>query len=78
MTAEDFAQPPPQKQVIIGQLRELGQTASTSWRRVKYIQTTDGPVIEEIYSKDPTRYAARIDVGFYNRKLQSAIRSVLG
>lgn len=80
VTAEDFAQPPAQKQkqAIIQQLRELGQGATTSWRRVRYIETTDGPVIEEIYSRDPGRYAAKIDVDFYNKKLQEAIRSVIG
>lgn len=80
VTAEDFAQPPAQKQkqAIIQQLRELGQGATTSWRRVRYIETTDGPVIEEIYSRDPGRYAAKINVDFYNKKLQEAIRSVVG
>ena len=78
VTAEDFSQPPAQKQAIIQQLRELGQAASTSWRRVKYIKTVDGPVIEEIYSKDPARYAVKIDVDFYNKKLQTAIKSVVG
>ena len=78
VTAEDFAQPPLQKQAIIQQLRELGLPVSTSWRKVRYIRTVDGPVIEEIYSKNPTRYAPRIDVKFYSQKLQSAVKSVLG
>lgn len=77
VTAEDFVRPPPQKQAIVQQLRELGLAATTTWRRVGYLQTIDGPVIEEIFTRDPTRYAPRIDVDFYNKKLQSTIRSIV-
>lgn len=76
VTADDFAFPPLRKARIIQQLRELGTPITTTWRKVRYIRTINGPVIEEIYSSDPDRYIPQIDQEYYNKTLQNALKSV--
>lgn len=77
VTADEFTHPPPKKQAIIQQLRELGTPVSQSWRKVRYLQTTGGPVVEEIFSKAPSKYLSSLDIKFYNQKLLSALKPIL-
>lgn len=77
VTAEDFSSPPKRKLDIIQQLRELGAIAPTTWRKIRYIKTTEGNIIEGIYSQNPDRYIPIIDQTYYNTALQKALNSVL-
>jgi hypothetical protein len=77
ITGDEFAHPPPKKQQIIQQLRELGTTVSQSWRKIKYLQTTGGPVIEDILSKSPSKYVPLLDVKFYNKLLLNALKPII-
>jgi DNA polymerase elongation subunit (family B) len=75
VTAEDFVNPK-QKLDIIQQLRELNTPIPTTWRKVYYIKTTEGNIIEEIYSKNPDRYIPLLDKNYYNKTLQNTLKSV--
>jgi len=77
VTAENYADIPSQKEEIIRQMIELDLPVTRSWRRVRYIQTVNGPVIEEIYAKDPNAYYQQIDTSYYNQQLQMALKPVL-
>jgi hypothetical protein len=76
ISAEDFTNPPARKAEIIQQIRELGLPIPTSWRKIRYIKTVDGNVIEQIYNQDPNRYIKRLDLKYYNSTLQKALSSV--
>jgi hypothetical protein len=77
VTADNFANIPPQKEAIIKQMIELDLPVTRSWRRVKYIQTVNGPVIEEIYAEKPDAYFEELDPNYYDRQLAMALRPVL-
>lgn len=77
ISAEDFANPPVKKVEIIQQIRELGLPIPTTWRKIRYIKTVDGDIIEQIYSQAPNRYIKRLDLKYYNSTLQKALSSVL-
>jgi hypothetical protein len=76
ISAQDFVSPPKRKLEIVQQLRELKSPIPTTWRKVKYIKTTEGPVIEEIYSQNPEKYIALIDQKYYNNTLQNALKTI--
>lgn len=76
VTSEDYSRPG-KKEEIVTQLRELGLPITKTWRRVHYIQTSIGPILEEVYSKDPGKWSAALDLDFYNQKLQSVLQPIL-
>jgi hypothetical protein len=76
VTAEDFATMPSRKADIIQQLRELNTPITTTWRKVRYIKTKAGNIIEEIYSKNPDIYISEIDLKYYNSSLQKTLKSI--
>ena len=76
VSATDFTRIPKQKEAIIRQLNELGLPVLRTWRKVRYIQTLQGPVIEEIYSMSPEKYGQQIDIQFYNKKLDEILKRV--
>lgn len=76
ISAADFTNPPARKAEIIQQIRELGLPIPTSWRKVRYIRTINGNVIEDIYSKDAARYIKQLDLKYYNSTLQKTLSSV--
>lgn len=78
VTAEDFSTMPKRKEEIINQLRELGIPITTSWRKIRYIKTVSGIVIEDIYLKDTEKYAKMIDLKYYNGILRRSLASVFG
>lgn len=77
VTSEDFSLVPKRKEAIISQMKELGLPVGQTWRRIKYIQTKQGPVIRDIYIQDPQKYTQLLDMKYYQKKLQEALDSVL-
>ena len=76
VTAADFAKTPKRKEVIIQQLREMNASIPTTWRKVRYLKTTRGDIIQEIFSLNPEAYIPLLDQNYYNKTLQSTLKSV--
>jgi uncharacterized protein YprB with RNaseH-like and TPR domain len=76
VTAENFVIVPKKKSEIIHQLRELNTSIPITWRKVYYIKTTEGDIIEEIYSQDVQKYANIIDQSYYTKILQNTLKTI--
>lgn len=76
VTATDFAKTPKRKEVIIQQLREMNVSVPTTWRKVRYLKTTQGDIIEEVFKINPDAYIALLDQNYYNKTLQNTLKSV--
>ena len=75
ITDKDFIKPSNNNKAdIVDQLKSLGQRVDTSWRRVKYIRTKNGPIIEDIYSNDPEKYSQILDLKWYQDKLNKTLK----
>jgi len=77
ITSDNFIMTPSRKEDVVNQLKELGQNIKTTWRKVKYIKTTEGDVIEEIYQKDPEKYAKLLNLKYYNDALRRILKTVI-
>jgi hypothetical protein len=76
VTASDFAKTPKRKEAIIQQLREMNVSIPTTWRKVKYLKTIRGNIIEEVFKINPETYIALLDQNYYNKTLQNTLKSV--
>ena len=76
VTAADFSKTPKRKQVIIQQLKEMNATVPTTWRKVRYLKTTQGEIIEEIFKLNPETYIKLLDQDYYNNTLQNTLKSI--
>ena len=73
ITYQNFMYPPKRKSEIVKQLKESGVFVSKTWRKIKYIKTIDGPIIEEIYSLNPQKYVPLLDMKYYNKTIDKAL-----
>lgn len=76
ISAKDFISPNERSAPIVKQLLEVGTKITPSWIKVKYITTYQGPVIDQIYNRDPEKYVKLLDIDYYNKTLQNTLSSI--
>lgn len=76
ITKEDFLNPSAKKEPIIKQLRQFGISKTPTWITVNYIQTVDGPIIEQVYKTNIPKYSKLIDTKYYNNIINNVLKSI--
>lgn len=76
ISSKDFIDKPAKKQQIIEQLNMVGHKITRTWQKINYINTKEGPIIEDIYSKDLPKYVALLDMDWYDKKLHNILKKI--
>jgi hypothetical protein len=65
------------RKVIVDQLKHMKMRFKTDYIDVKYIVTTDGPVIDKIYLNDIQRYFSKLNFNYYNSVLRKVMSELI-
>ena len=76
VAGKDFSAPSSRLAPLITQLKEEGIKAPSTWLKVKYISTKEGPIIKQVYNQDPQKYEKLLDKKYYRQIVTNTMSSI--
>lgn len=64
------------KKELVKQAQELGLLPVNYIKKVYYIQTTLGPLLLEIFNKNPNKYLDKIDINYYTENIFKYLKKI--